>query len=54
MSDEYIESMKENSRPDDFLAYLAAVKLENLKQEAQIMNETLDDLRIARQEIIEE
>ena len=42
-----------NLSPDELLAYLVTVKLEDLKQDASTMKKTLDDLRIARYEIFE-
>ena len=39
--------------PNDLLAYLVTVKLEDLKQDASTMRRTLDDLGIARYEIFE-
>ena len=42
-----------NLSPNDLLAYLVTVKLEDLKQDANTMKKTLDDLRIARYEIFE-
>ena len=38
-----------NLSPNDLLAYLVTVKLEDLKQDARTMKKTLDDLRIASQ-----
>ena len=38
-----------NLSPNDLLAYLVTVKLEDLKQDANTMKKTLDDLRIASQ-----
>ena len=61
MLDKFIDSLNHtvwqlwygNLSPDDLLAYLVTVKLEELQQDANTMRKTLDDLRIARYEIFE-